>query len=67
MLDCSRDRVPRMGFLRDVLIPRLGRLRVNHLELYTEHTIAYAGHEAAWKNASPFTFEELTAIEEPLR
>ncbi|BAM05212.1 glycoside hydrolase family 20 zincin-like fold domain-containing protein [Phycisphaera mikurensis] len=63
MLDCSRDRVPSMAFLRDTLIPRLGRLRVNHLELYTEHTIRYAGHEPAWKDASPFTFEELGEIQ----
>ena len=62
MLDCSRDRVPSMSFLRE-LIPRLGRLKLNQLQLYTEHTIAYAGHEAAWRDASPFTFEELKEVE----
>lgn len=63
LLDCSRDRVPTMDFLVGVLIPRLGRLRVNQLQLYIEHTVAYAGHEAAWKNASPFTFAELRELE----
>jgi hypothetical protein len=52
MLDVSRDRVPTREMLA-LLVPRLARLRLNHLELYTEHTFAYRGHEAVWRDASP--------------
>ncbi|MEM9881506.1 MAG: family 20 glycosylhydrolase [Planctomycetota bacterium] len=62
MLDVSRDRVPTMATLRD-LIDRLALLKFNQLQLYTEHTLAYAGHEAVWRDASPITFDELAGIE----
>lgn len=62
MLDVSRDRVPKMSTLME-LIDRLARLKINQLQLYTEHTMAFAGHEAAWGDASPITFEELAEIQ----
>ena len=62
MLDVSRDRVPTMAELRK-LIDRLASLKINQLQLYTEHTVAFAGHEAVWKDASPLTFEELAELE----
>lgn len=54
MLDVSRDRVPTIDELRRV-IDVLASLKFNHLQLYTEHTFAYAGHEAAWRGWSPIT------------
>ena len=54
MLDISRDRVPNRACLL-ALLDRLDRLRINHLELYTEHTFAYVAHEAVWRDASPMT------------
>src|SRR5262249_7107684 len=30
---------------------------------YTEHTFAYRGHEAVWRDASPFTGEEILALD----
>lgn len=54
MIDISRDRVPTMDQLRD-LVDRLALLKGNHLQLYTEHTFAYAGHEEAWQGWSPMT------------
>ncbi|MBW2395980.1 MAG: glycoside hydrolase [Deltaproteobacteria bacterium] len=54
MLDISRDRVPTRGTLAR-LVDVLDLLRINHLQLYTEHTFAYTGHETVWGEASPLT------------
>lgn len=62
MLDISRDRVPTMATL-DWLISKLAELRYNHLELYTEHTFAYADHETVWRDASPITADELCRLD----
>lgn len=52
MLDVSRDRVPARATLERI-VQLMRRLRLNHLQLYTEHTFAFAGHETVWKDASP--------------
>lgn len=62
MLDISRDRVPTMATLFD-LVDHLAAWKMNHLQLYVEHTLAYVGHEDAWRSASPITFEELSALD----
>lgn len=62
MLDVSRDRVPKLETIKQ-LIETLAVLRINQLQIYTEHTIAYEGHEAAWKDASPLTFAEFEELE----
>ena len=62
MLDISRDRVPTMATLYE-LVDRLAAWKMNHLQLYVEHTLAYRGHEDAWRSASPITFEELSALD----
>ena len=62
MLDISRNRVPRIDFLEG-LIERLALLKINQLQLYTEHTFAYRGHEAVWQNASPLTPEEIQRLD----
>src|SRR5437879_309045 len=48
MLDISRDRVPTMAELRKT-VDLLAALKFNHLQLYTEHTFAYRGHEEVWR------------------
>jgi hexosaminidase len=58
LLDVSRDRVPTRDTLAH-LVARLARLRLNHLELYTEHTFAYPGHEVVWRDASPITPDDV--------
>jgi hypothetical protein len=58
MLDVSRDRVPTRATLAR-LVALLARLRFNHLELYVEHSFAYAAHERVWRDASPLTPEDL--------
>ena len=62
MLDISRDRVPTMAHLR-ALIDQLAGFRINHLQLYTEHAFAYAGHDAVWREASPITADELRELD----
>ncbi|MBN2560170.1 MAG: family 20 glycosylhydrolase [Phycisphaerae bacterium] len=54
MLDISRDKVPTLSTLKS-LIDLLAAWKINQLQLYTEHTFAYAGHERVWRGASPLT------------
>jgi len=62
MLDISRDRVPTMEHLREI-VNTLALLKCNHLQLYTEHTFAYAGHEEVWQEASPMTGAEYETLD----
>lgn len=66
MLDVSRCRVPTMGKLLET-IEMLAGLKVNHLQLYTEHTFAYRGHEAVWQGCSPITHDEIRRLDEYAR
>lgn len=62
MLDISRDRVPTMAQLME-LVSSLASWKINHLQLYTEHTFAYAGHEEVWRDTSPMTPEEVRRLD----
>ena len=62
MLDISRDRVPKLPVIKQ-RIDRLARLKINQLQLYTEHTLAFAGHAEVWRDASPLTFDDLVELE----
>jgi hypothetical protein len=62
MLDISRDKVPTMATLQR-LIDRLASWKINQLQLYTEHTFAYAGHEKAWRSASPMTAAQIEILD----
>ncbi len=62
MLDVSRDRIPTMEEFGRI-VPWLASLKVNHLQLYTEHTFAYAGHEEVWRGWSPITPEEARGLD----
>ena len=61
MLDVSRNRVPTLGTLKE-LVDRLSALKFNALQLYTEHTFAYAGHEAVWAGAGAVTHDEVKEL-----
>jgi hexosaminidase len=63
MLDVSRTRVPTMLEMRDI-VASLAALKYNHLQLYTEHTFAYAGHEEAWAGHGAFTPDEIRRLDE---
>jgi hypothetical protein len=62
MLDISRDKVPTMATLFE-LVDLLAGLKINQFQLYTEHTFAYRGHEDVWRDASPMTPEEIRALD----
>ena len=66
MLDISRSKVPTMATLRS-LVELMASLKLNQLQLYTEHTFAYKGHEEVWKDASPITPEELRELDDICR
>ncbi|MBI5762391.1 MAG: family 20 glycosylhydrolase [Planctomycetes bacterium] len=62
MLDISRDKVPTMATLRR-LVDDLARLRINQVQVYTEHTFAYRGHEKVWRGCSPMTAAQVRALD----
>ena len=62
MLDISRDKVPTMETLYR-LVDDLAEWKINHFELYTEHTFAYRNHRAVWDKASPMTAEEIRELD----
>jgi hexosaminidase len=63
MLDVSRCRVPTLDTLK-ALLARLAAWKINHVELYLEHTFAYAGHDEVWRDASAYTPEEMRELDD---
>ncbi|NQT35510.1 family 20 glycosylhydrolase [bacterium] len=66
MLDISRDRVPTMQELLHT-VDLFASWKINHLQLYTEHTFAYRDHEIIWRNASPITPDEMQNLDNHCR
>ncbi|MEI7657245.1 MAG: family 20 glycosylhydrolase [Phycisphaerae bacterium] len=66
MLDVSRDRIPTMHEFGNI-IRTLASLKINHLQLYTEHTFAYAAHERVWRGWSPLTPDEVRRLDDLCR
>lgn len=62
MLDISRDKVPTMETLYDI-VDRLASWKINEFQLYTEHTFAFRNHPDASANASPMTAEQIMALD----
>lgn len=62
MLDISRDKVPTMATLRGV-VDLLASLKLNQLQLYTEHTFAYTSREVVWQDASPMTPDQARELD----
>jgi hexosaminidase len=62
MLDISRDKVPTMQTMFD-LVDMLASWKINQLQLYTEHTFAYQMHPEVWVGASPFTGEDILKLD----
>ncbi len=62
MLDISRDKVPTMKTLFE-LVNQMALLKLNELQLYTEHTFAFQKHPKVWANASPMTGEEIMKLD----
>ena len=62
MLDISRSKVPKLETLFD-LVEMFSEWKINHLELYTEHTFAYENHREVWAQASPLTGEDILRLD----
>jgi hexosaminidase len=62
MLDISRSKVPTLDTLYD-LVDLFSGWKINHLELYTEHTFAYENHREVWAQASPMTGEDILRLD----
>jgi hexosaminidase len=62
MLDISRSKVPTLETLYD-LVDLFSGWKINHLELYTEHTFAYENHREVWAQASPMTGEDILRLD----
>ena len=61
LLDVSRNRIPTMAELA-TRIPAFAALKLNHLQLYTEHTFAYQNHADIWRGYSALTHDEITRL-----
>lgn len=66
MLDISRCKVPTVSELA-LLVDRLAIMKYNRLELYTEHTYAFVGHELVWADASPMTADQYKRLDSMCR
>ncbi len=62
MLDVSRDRVPTMLTLYE-MVDLFSSWKINQIQLYTEHAFAYKNHETVWKDASPMTGEQIEKLD----
>jgi len=66
MLDISRGRVPKLETLLD-LAEKLAGLKINELQLYTEHTFAYRRYQSVWQSWGALTAEEIRILDEHCR
>ncbi len=62
MIDISRDKVPTMETLF-ATVDLLSELKINQLQLYTEHTFAYYRHPDIWCDASPMTGQQILDLD----
>lgn len=66
MLDASRDRVPtRQTLIR--LLDLAEQSRINHFELYVEHTFAWEAHDRVWQDSSAFSKEDIRWLDRQCR
>lgn len=63
MLDISRDRIPTMREFREI-VDVMQSLKLNHLQLYTEHAFMYRGHDEVWRDWSPLTPDEIRELDD---
>src|ERR1019366_3714525 len=62
MLDISRGRVPKLETLVD-LAEKLAGLKINELQLYTEHTFAYRQYKSVWQSWGALTGAEIRKLD----
>ncbi len=62
MLDISRGRLPKLETLLD-LAEKLANLKINELQLYTEHTFAYRKYKSVWRSWGALTAKEVRILD----
>jgi len=62
MLDISRGRVPKLETLLD-FAEKLSDLKINELQLYTEHTFAYRKYKSVWQSWGALTAKEIQILD----
>ncbi len=60
--DVCRGRVPKLERLLE-LADQLARCKINHLQLYIEHTFLFRAHPNIGKGASPLTAEDILTLD----
>ena len=65
-LDCSRGKVPRLETLL-ALVEQLAHWKINELQLYVENVFTWRRHPEIGRGYSPFTPEELLAVQDRCR
>ncbi|MBP8604903.1 MAG: family 20 glycosylhydrolase [Phycisphaerae bacterium] len=61
--DCSRGKVPTLHTLKQ-LVERLAHWKINELQLYVENVFTFVRHPLIGKGCSPFTPEEILALQD---
>jgi hypothetical protein len=61
--DISRGKVPTRETLF-ALVERMAALKLNQLQLYIEHTFAFANHPDIWAGSDPLTADDIRALDE---
>lgn len=61
--DCSRGRVPKLSYLKQVA-DRLCRYKVNQWQLYIEHTYLFRDLSEAWRDDTPLTAQEILELDD---
>lgn len=64
--DVTRGKVPTRETLFR-LVEWLASYKVNHLQLYVEHTFAFAKHADVWAGSDPLTAEDILALDDHCR
>jgi len=64
--DVSRGRVPKIETLFE-LVDRLAGLKINHLQLYVEHTFDFQFDSAIGEDGSPLTASDITRLDQYCR
>jgi len=60
--DVTRGKVPKLKTLLE-LAETCADYKLNHLELYIEHTYAYKRHPEVWQGSDPLTAEEICTLD----
>ncbi len=60
--DCARGKIPSLKTLF-ALADKLAYYKINQMQLYIEHTFAFARHSDMWAGADPLTAEEILHLD----